>query len=113
VLVVFEAEMAVSIDLSSESDSDGDMDTDFWLLYLESKKKTKSVWKSNYVENRETRGEFAATKEYSDERFKNYFRLDRKQFEEVHTLIRSAIYSEGCNAQKPIGCEEKMAVFLR
>jgi hypothetical protein len=112
VLVVFEAEMAASIDLSSESDSDPDMDTDFWLLYLESKKKTKSFWKSNYIKNRETRGEFAATKEYSDERFKNYFRLDRKQFE-VHTLIRRAIYSEGCNAQKPIGSEEKMAVFLR
>jgi hypothetical protein len=32
------------------------------------------------MENRQTHGEFAATKEYSDERFKNYFRLDRKQF---------------------------------
>ena len=28
-------------------------------------------------------------------------------------LVQNSIYSERCNAQKPIGTEEKLAVFLR
>jgi len=43
----------------------------------------------------------------------NNFCLDRNQFNEVLNLIRDTIYSFGCNAQKPIDPEEKLAVFLR
>lgn len=102
--------MAEYMDLSSESDSDSEMDACL-LLYLGSRK--KSFWKSNYMDDRESIGQFAATKKYSDVRFKNYYRLNRQQFDEVHELIKNSIFSEGCNAQKPIGTDEKLAVFLR
>jgi len=103
--------MAEFIALSSESDSGEEMDT-LMLLYLTSKRQ-KSVWKSEYMEKRKIHGELALTSEFSDEQFTNYFRLNRSQFNEVHRLVQNCIYSEGCNAQKPIGTEEKLAVFLR
>ena len=58
-------------------------------------------------------GGFALTSELSDKQFTKYFRFNRSQFNEVHRLVRNPVYSEGCNAQKPIWTEEKLAVFLR
>jgi hypothetical protein len=103
--------MAELIDLSSESDSETEMDT-YTFLYLTSKQK-KSMWKSRYMKKRKSHGEFALTSEFSDNKFINYFRLNRNQFNEVHGIIQSSIYAEGCNAQRPIGTEEKLALFLR
>ena len=103
--------MAEFIALSSESDSGEEMDT-LMLLYLTSKRQN-SVWKSEYMKKRKTHGEFALTSEFSAKQFTNYFRLNRSQFNEVHRLVQNSIYSEGCNAQKPIGTEEKLAVFFR
>ena len=103
--------MAELIALSSESDSDEEVDT-LMLLYLTSKRQ-KSVWKSEYKKKRKTHGEFALTSEFSDKQFTNYFRLNLSQLNEVHRLVQNSIYSEGCNAQKPTGTEEKLAVFLR
>jgi hypothetical protein len=31
----------------------------------------------------------------------------------IQWRVQNSVYSEGCNAQKPIGMEEKFAVFLR
>jgi hypothetical protein len=103
--------MAELIALSSDSDSDDEMDT-LILLHLTSKRQ-KSVWKCEYMKKRKTHGEFVLTPEFSDKQFTNYFRLNRSQFNEVHGLVQNSIYSEGCNAQKLIGTEEKLAVFLR
>ena len=103
--------MAEFIALSSESDSCEEMDT-LMLLYLTSKRQN-SVWKSEYMKKRKILGEFALTFEISAKQFTNYFRLNRSQFNAVHRLVQNSIYSEGCNVQKPIGTEEKLAVFLR
>jgi len=65
------------------------------------------------MKKRKTNGEFALTSEFSDKQFTNYFLLNRSQSNEVHRLVQNSIYPEGCNAQKPIGTEEKLAVFLR
>lgn len=65
------------------------------------------------MEKRQSHGEFNLASEFSDSKFTNYFRLNKNQFEEVHNIIEETIYSEGCNAQKPIGTKEKLAVFLR
>ena len=65
------------------------------------------------MKKRKTHGEFALMSEFSDKQFTNYFRLNRSQFNEVHWHVQNSIYSEGCNAQKPIGTEEKLTVFLR
>ena len=48
---------------------------------------------------------------FSDKQFTNYFRLNRSQFNEVQRLVQNSVYSEGCNAQKPIGTEEKLCVL--
>jgi len=95
--------MAESIALSTESDSGEEMDT-LLLLYLTSKRQ-KSVWKSEYMKKRKTHGEFALTSEFSAKQFTDYFRLNRSQFNEVHRLVQNSVYSDGCNAQKPIGTE--------
>jgi len=96
--------MAEFIALSSESDSGEEIKTS---------KRQNSEWKSEYMEKRKTHGEFALTSEFSAKQFTTYFRLNRSQFNEVHRLVKNSIYSEGCNAQKPIGMEEKLTVFLR
>lgn len=98
------------LDLSSESDSDSKLET---LLLLYRKSRKVKLWKSEYMKKRGTHGEFALTREFSNERFLNYFRVNREEFEEVHSMIQPIIYSEGCNAQTPIGTEEKLAVFVR
>ena len=103
--------MAELIALSSESHSDEEMDA-LMLLHLTSKRR-KSVWKSEYMEKRKTHGEFALKSEFSDKQFSNCFRLNRSQFDAVHRLLQNCIHSEGCNAQKPIGTEEKLTVFLK
>ena len=66
----------------------------------------------SYMKKRKTHGEFALTSEFSDKQFTNCFRLNRGQFNELHRLVQNSIYSEVCNAPKPIGTEEKLAVFL-
>jgi hypothetical protein len=102
--------MAELIGLSSESDSDKEMDT--LVLYLTSKRQ-KSVWKSEYMKKRKTHSEFALTSEFSAKQLTACFRSNRSQFNAVHRLVQNSFYSEGCNAQKPIGTEEKLAAFLR
>ncbi|KAL1492828.1 hypothetical protein ABEB36_011010 [Hypothenemus hampei] len=65
------------------------------------------------MKKRKSHGEFTLTREFSDEKFKNYFRLNRNQFKEVHDLIKNEIVTEGCNATRVIESEEKLAIFLR
>ena len=99
------------LDLSSESDSDEEMN-ELLLLYSLSKR-NKSIWKNEYTKKRKSHGEFILTSEFSDKQFTNYIRLNRNQFNKVLSIVNDKIYSVGCNAQKPIDPEEKLAVFLR
>nr|XP_023023226.1 uncharacterized protein LOC111511445 [Leptinotarsa decemlineata] len=101
------------LDLGSESDSDADWETEVLLYNLSKKKEKKSYWKSNYMKKRQGHGEFNLAYEFSYSKFTNYFRLNKHQFDAVHNIIQETIYSEGCNAQTPIGTKEKLAVFLR
>ncbi|KAJ8930254.1 hypothetical protein NQ314_016947 [Rhamnusium bicolor] len=102
--------MAEQFDLSSELDSHAEMEIN--MLVYDMAKRRKSIWKSSYMEKRRSHGEFTLTSEFSDSRFRNYFRLNRIKFNEVHSIIESKIYSEGCNTQIPMGTKEKLAVFL-
>ena len=83
---------AMLIDLSSESDS-------------ESEFVFETVCYTALMKKRLSHGEFALTKEFDDEKFTNYFRLNRDQFKEVHVLVKNEIDREGCNATRPIGTE--------
>lgn len=98
------------LDLSSDSDSDANLDL---LLLLHQRTRKNKRRNSDYLKKRSSHGEFVLTKELCSERFTNYFRLNKAEFQEVHSLVQPLISSEGCNAQKPIGSEEKLAVFLR
>nr|CAH7729055.1 unnamed protein product [Callosobruchus chinensis] len=80
------------------------------MFYFLINKKFKSP--NKYIlSDRKSRGQF--TTKMSDDDFTNYFRMTRKQFFEVHEMVRQDIKSHGCNAQKPIATEEKLAVFMR
>lgn len=100
---------AMLIDISSESDSDSEFEFETVCYVALMKQKAE---KSAYMKRRLSHGEFDLTKEFEDEKFTNYFRLNRDQFQEVHGLIKNEIDREGCNATRPIGTEEKLAVFL-
>jgi hypothetical protein len=81
--------MAELIALSSEPDSDEEMDT---LLFSRiTSKRQKSVWKSEYMKERETHGEFAVTSEFSDKQFTKYLRLNRSQFNEVCKVLETLV----------------------
>jgi len=97
------------LDLSSESDSDEELDE----LVLYSLIKRKKSRNSDFMKKRKSYREFVLTKELSEKQFTNYFRLNRFQFHEVLHIIKDTIFSEECNAQRPIEPEEKLAVFLR
>lgn len=57
--------------------------------------------------------EFMLSGEVPNNAFKESFRLNKKQFSEVYDIIKVDIASQECNAQKPIGSEEKLEVCLR
>ncbi|KAG5875767.1 hypothetical protein JTB14_022476 [Gonioctena quinquepunctata] len=96
---------------SSESDSEDEFE--FEMISSISQMANKKSVRSLYMEKRNTHEEFALTKEFSNGKFTNYFRLNRDQFKEVHEIIKKEIDAEGCNATRPIRTEEKLAVFLR
>lgn len=99
------------LNLSSESESDADAEEEI-LLYALTNKKFKSPNKYILLE-RETCGQFITTTKMNNSDFTNYFRMNRNQFSEVHGIIQHEIDANGCNAQKPIPTEVKLAVFLR
>lgn len=98
----------ILLDLQSESEDE----ERFIMLHRLSKKRKRS--KTNeYFQIRKSHGEFTLSSEIPDSMFKESFRLNRKQFSEVHELIKNDITGQECYAQKPIGSEEKLAVCLR
>ncbi|KAF5302876.1 hypothetical protein FQA39_LY02056 [Lamprigera yunnana] len=98
--------------LDSESESDSEMEIVI-LLYSMTKKRKKSVWMHDYLKQRNTHEEFLLLKELNNSRTKMYFRLNKEQFVEIHTLIMNDITGRGCNAQQPIESDLKLAVTLR
>lgn len=99
----------ILLNLSSESDSDeAEEDTMLYCLNLKFKSSNKYI-----LSERKKSGQFIITNKMDDGDFVNYFRMNRNQFSEVHAMIRQDIERNGCNAQKPIPTEEKLAVFLR
>ncbi|KAF5304461.1 hypothetical protein FQA39_LY09657 [Lamprigera yunnana] len=98
--------------LDSESESDSEMETVI-LLYSMTKKRKKSVWMHDYLKQSSTHGEFLLLKKLNNSRTKMYFRLNKEQFVEIHTLIMNYITGRDCNAQQAIESDLKLAVTLR
>jgi len=85
------------------------------LLALKIKKK-KRKWVHEINVKREEFGEFHhLCKELStyEDRFVNYFRMTREQFEEIHELVSPRISKLTTNWRKPIGTKERLAICLR
>lgn len=97
--------------LSSESESDAEEEEEMLVLYMTAKK-FKSP-NNFYLSKRKSHGQFKMTSEFPDEVFTNFFRVNRDQFAHIHNMIKESLQANGCNAQKPIDTEEKLAVFLR
>lgn len=96
--------------LSSESNSDADEEEEMLLLFLNKKYKSPN---NSYLSKRKSHGQFKMTAEFPDEVFTNFFRVNRDQFNLIHEMIKESLQADGCNAQKPIDTQEKLAVFLR
>lgn len=106
-----EIAIALEFDISSESDSEDEFVSELVHFFPQTIKRKAA--RSLHLKKRNSHGEFLLSKELNNEQFKNYFRLNRDQFREVHEIIKKEIDAEGCNATRPIGTEEKVAVFLR
>lgn len=84
----------VLLDLSSESESENVCLFEALCFAALNEQKSEN---SAYMKKRQSHGEFILTKEFDDEKFTNYFILNRKQFKEVHDFIRNDIEREGCH----------------
>lgn len=98
--------------MTSSSSSDEEL---LLLLALKNKKKRRK-WVHEINQKREELGEFhhlcIELSTYED-RFVNYFRMTREQFEEIHELVSPRISKMRTNWRKPIGTKERLAICLR
>ncbi|CAK1604032.1 unnamed protein product [Parnassius mnemosyne] len=103
---------------SSDSDSEYEEDIEFLVLATLIKKKEikrRRYWVHPVNNKRESKGEFhCLVKEIENDaqRFHQYFRMSKAQFEEVHSLIEGDIKIH-TKFRKPIGTKERLAVCLR
>lgn len=83
--------------------------------YNEKKKRNKPrFWISDHIRERPIKGELMRMfYDLQDEYFKNYFRVDRKQFEELLSLINEDITKQDTNFRKAVSPREKLAITLR
>ncbi|XP_050311517.1 uncharacterized protein LOC126747069 [Anthonomus grandis grandis] len=102
-------------DLSSEEDDSEDEHTNNLLSCMLMADKRKHIfWISNHLVERKQFGEFhKLIPVLSDEQFKNYFRLSRAQFVEIHELIRFEIIKLNTNYRESVTTEERLGVCLR
>lgn len=102
---------------SSDSDSDYEEDIQFMIMALLTKEiKSRRHWIHPLNRTREINGEFHClfkVLENDDEKFHQYFRLSKAQFEQVHSLIEDDVKKIHTRFRKPIGTRERLAVCLR
>lgn len=87
------------------------------LLYSYHKKTKRNkprFWMSNHIRERPVKGDLLRIfYDLQDEYFKNYFRVNREQFEELLSLVKEDIKKQDTNFRKAISPIEKLAVTLR
>ena len=102
----------------SDSDSDYEEDLNFMILatFLTKERKKRRYWIHPVNRKREINGEFHCLfneLKNDDEKFHQYFRLSKTEFEEVHHLIEDDIKKIHTRFRKPIGTRERLAICLR
>lgn len=100
-----------TIDSSSEAESNDEYDT--ILAIISNQKENPRYWLSDHIKLRKERGEFRLFNDLSDEKFTNYFRMDRSKFFELHDLIKDDIKKKNTNMRKSISSIERLTVTLR
>ncbi|XP_061716959.1 uncharacterized protein LOC133524824 [Cydia pomonella] len=102
------------------SDSDSDFEDELQLLALATlltkEKKRRRYWIHPVNRKRESKGEFhtlVKELESDPERFHQYFRMSKAQFEKIHSLIAEDIKKIQTKFRKPIGTKERLGVCLR
>ena len=99
-----------TIDSSSEDESNAACDD---ILKVATVKKEKPrFWISDHIKFRQERGEFTLFNDLSDEKFTNYFRMERKTFFEIHGLIKDDIKKKNTNMRESISSLERLAITL-
>lgn len=104
--------------------SDDSSDDDYFntiikclLLYHKKKKHPRRkprFWLSNHIRERAVKGDLLRMyHDLQDEYFKNYFRVNREQFQELLSFIEEDIKKQDTNFRKAITPLEKLAVTLR
>lgn len=103
----------VLLDILSSESEDSDFFEDQKSVVC-SENKSKKYWMSEYMKRRETLGEFhKLIGELPNEKFRNYFRMTRVQFFELHDMISEDIKKKDTNYRKAIGSKERLAICLR
>lgn len=103
--------MSTEDELCLDSESDSEIENILLCFYL--KRRKKCLGESTHLKKRRTHGEFNLLSDLSDVQIKQYFRVTRLQFQEIHDVIKENIQGIGCNARQPIDTEMKLAVCLR
>uniref|UniRef100_A0A3B1K630 DDE Tnp4 domain-containing protein n=1 Tax=Astyanax mexicanus TaxID=7994 RepID=A0A3B1K630_ASTMX len=76
---------------------------------------SRRVWVHETLRSREHLGEFRLVKELRlhDDRFQNYFRLSREQFDLVLMRVGPVVYRMKTNFRDPISATQRLAICLR
>lgn len=104
---------------TSSSSYDSESEEDDMLLFLASqlsKKRKRRHWVHSTLQKRKQLGEFHTLINELDadaERFKQYFRVSREQFEIILSNIQEDITKQTTYWREPIGARERLAICLR
>ncbi|KAL1506875.1 hypothetical protein ABEB36_006157 [Hypothenemus hampei] len=77
-------------DSSSEEESNAACDDAIAIIGTNQKEKPR-YWLSNHIKSRKEKGEFRLFYDLTDEKFTNYFRMNKNKFFELHDLIKDDI----------------------
>ena len=79
-------------------------------------KRSRRYWIHETIRKRDDLGEFhklVQELESDDERFQKYFRMNKRQFDEILLLVEKDLSKEVTNYRRPICARERLAVTLR
>ncbi|CAF4946106.1 unnamed protein product [Pieris macdunnoughi] len=106
--------------LSSDTGSSEDSDyvyrkKKYILLYLKHRKKRarRTFWLCQHIRERTLKEEYRLFYDLDDEKFNNYYRVSREQFQELLSFVEADILKQNTNYRKAIPPQEKLAVCLR
>lgn len=100
--------------LDSSSDDESESEIDDLVLGELQKKRKHRFWIENHIKFRNKHGEYKTLfMTLSDEKFENYYRLSRKDFQIIHEMIKSKIEKRNTNYRESISTAERLDIAIR